>query len=129
MMNAMNRPIGGARKVEYTISITSPEFTEVKVAECAIAAGGYRPIGVREDVLGIPIHQVNRFQKMAAIKPEKITSSVINSPCTVLAMVLATPWSLNIKKATKLNNAAQRTAWNGVNTLVETTVAMELAAS
>ena len=28
-----------------------------------------------------------------------------------------------------LNNAAQRTAWKGVSTFVETTVAMELAAS
>ena len=37
--------------------------------------------------------------------------------------------SLKIKKATKLNKAAHTTAWNGVSTLVETIVAIELAAS
>ncbi len=44
-------------------------------------------------------------------------------------MVLATAWSLKMKKAAKLNIAAHITAWNGVSTLVLTTVAMELAAS
>ena len=33
------------------------------------------------------------------------------------------------KKATKFQNAAHKTAWNGVSTLVETMVAIELAAS
>jgi len=36
---------------------------------------------------------------------------------------------LKIKKATKLKKAAQTTAWNGVSTLVDTMVAIELAAS
>ena len=36
---------------------------------------------------------------------------------------------LEIKNAAKLNKAAQSTAWNGVSTLVDTIVAMELAAS
>jgi hypothetical protein len=48
---------------------------------------------------------------------------------TVFAMVFATPWSLKIKKAAKLKKAAHTTAWNGDNTLVETIVAIELAAS
>jgi hypothetical protein len=43
--------------------------------------------------------------------------------------VFATPWSLKIKKARKLKNAAHSTAWNGVNTFVETMVAIEFAAS
>src|SRR5213082_989108 len=43
-------------------------------------------------------------------------------------MVLATAVP-NQKAATKLKNAAQATARNGVRTRVETTVAMELAAS
>ena len=53
----------------------------------------------------------------------------MTSAFTVLAMVLATPWSLKMKKAAKLKTAAQTTAWKGVRTLVETTVAMEFAAS
>ena len=81
----------------------------------------------------MPNHQVSRFQKMAASKPEKITN-IISWPetisgLTVFATVLATPWSLNIKNATKLNIAAQMTACAGVSTFVDTTVAMELAAS
>jgi hypothetical protein len=35
----------------------------------------------------------------------------------------------NTRKAMKLKNAAQMTAWPGVRTLVAVTVAMELAAS
>ena len=66
---------------------------------------------------------------MAAIRPDRITGSVINSVCTVLPMVLATAWSLKMKKATKLKKAAHTTAWNGVNTFVETIVAIEFAAS
>jgi hypothetical protein len=65
---------------------------------------------------------------MAAIIPARITCSVIEPVSTVLAIVL-TICSLNIKKATKLKNAAQTTALKGVNTLVETIVAIEFAAS
>ena len=36
---------------------------------------------------------------------------------------------LDIKKATKLKNAAHKTAWKGVKTFVDTMVAMELAES
>jgi hypothetical protein len=50
-----------------------------------------------------------------------------------LAMVLPTlnsPYTyLEIKNAAKLNTAAHSTAWKGVNTLVDTIVAIELAAS
>jgi hypothetical protein len=47
---------------------------------------------------------------------------------TPLPTVLAT-WTPKPKAAMKLKNAAQRTACVGVRTRVETTVAMELAAS
>src|SRR5580765_7975716 len=91
------------------------------------------PIRVCEELDGIPNHQVSRFQAMAPISPEKITSSVIKSLLTELAIVfpiLNSPIRyLEIKNAAKLNNAAQSTAWKGVRTLVETIVAMELAAS
>jgi len=75
---------------------------------------------------------------IAAISPAKITSIIILpapgvvsiiSGFTVLATVSATPWSLKTKNATELNRAAHNTAWKGVSTLVDTTVAMELAAS
>ena len=57
---------------------------------CMIAAPAKPPMSVCEDEEGIPNHQVNRFQKIAAIKPDKITGRVINSLNTVLLMVFAT---------------------------------------
>src|ERR1700733_7856884 len=91
------------------------------------------PSRVGEELEGMPNHQVSRFQQMAAMRPAKITSRLMNSAWTELAIVLPILNSpityLAMKKAAKLNRAAQRTAWKGVSTLVETMVAMELAAS
>ena len=42
---------------------------------------------VWEELEGMPNHQVSRFQAMAPISPEKITSSVMNSLFTELAIV------------------------------------------
>jgi hypothetical protein len=69
------------------------------------------------------------YHKIAAIRPDNITGKVINSLFTVLLILFATAWSLKIKNASTLKKAAHTTAWKGVNTFVETTVAMELAAS
>jgi hypothetical protein len=70
---------------------------------------------------------------MAPIRPEKMTSRVMKSLLTELAIVLPILNSpiryFEIKNAAKLNRAAQSTAWKGVRTLVDTIVAMELAAS
>src|SRR4030095_3277730 len=100
---------------------------------CAIAAPINPPINVCEELEGIPNHQVSKFQQMAAINPEKITGSVIKCSSTDLEMVLPILNSpiiyFETKKAAKLNRAAHNTAWKGVSTLVETIVAMELAAS
>ena len=121
-------PSIGARKIKAAIQIIGVAFTEEKPA-CAIAAPAKPPIKAWEEEEGIPNHQVSRFQIIAATSPANTTGSVINSCFTVLAIVLATPCSLKIKNATKLKNAAQQTAWNGVSTFVETIVAIELAAS
>ncbi len=66
---------------------------------------------------------------MAPISPAKMTP-IDNTSCTTtsLAMVVAT-WVPNTRNATKLKNAAQATAIRGVSTRVDTTVAIELAAS
>src|SRR5882757_5302489 len=91
------------------------------------------PIRVCEELDGMPNHQVSKFQAMAPIRPEKITSSVIKSLFTELAIVfpiLNSPIRyLEMKNAAKLNKAAHRTAWKGVSTLVDTIVAIEFAAS
>src|ERR1700681_824071 len=91
------------------------------------------PRRVWDELEGIPNHQVSRFQAIAPINPEKITSIVIKSLLTELAIVfpiLNSPIRyFEMKNAAKLNKAAQSTAWKGVRTLVETMVAMEFAAS
>src|SRR5918995_3453040 len=86
------------------------------------------PMSACEEEVGSPSHQVRKFQAMAPTSPAKITASLTTSGSTVLPTVLATAvWKT--RNATKLNSAAQMTASRGVRTLVETTVAIELAAS
>src|ERR1700676_5394779 len=91
------------------------------------------PRRVWDELEGMPNHQVSRFQAIAPMSPEKMTSSVIKRKLTELAIVLPILNSpiryFEIKNAAKLNSAAQSTAWKGVKTLVDTMVAMELAAS
>ena len=82
-----------------------------------------------EELVGRPKNQVMRSQMMAPDSPPKITArettrmSIIPDP-TVVATAVP-----NVKAATKLKNAAQITALPGDSTRVETTVAIELAAS
>src|SRR3989442_3268944 len=65
----------------------------------------------------------------AAARPEKGTGLWRTSGCTIpLPMVVATA-TPKPKAATKLKNAAQTTATLGVSTRVDTTVAIEFAAS
>src|SRR5713226_3408874 len=69
------------------------------------------------------------FQTMAPRSPARITHwSTTLVSTTPLPTVVAT-WTPKPNAATKLKNAAHTTAWSGVNTRVETTVAIELAAS
>src|SRR5713226_5587808 len=69
------------------------------------------------------------FQVMAPRRPARRTFSFTISMWTMpLPMVLATAVP-KTKAAMKFQKAAQRTARKGVSTRVETTVAMELAAS
>src|ERR687898_822318 len=86
------------------------------------------PIRACDDEVGRPSHQVMKFQAMAPTSPAKMTASLTTSASTILPTVLAT-WVWKTRKAMKLNRAAQMTAIRGVRTLVDTTVAIELAAS
>src|SRR5829696_6581413 len=94
----------------------------------AIPAPANPPMRACDEEVGSPSHQVRRFQAIAPTSPAKTTASLTTAESTVLPTVLATAvW--NTKKAAKLKKAAQMTAIFGVSTLVETTVAIELAAS
>ena len=86
------------------------------------------PIRACEDEVGSPSHQVVRFQAIAPMRPVKTTASLTAVGSMILPTVLAT-WVLKTTKATKLKKAAQTTASRGLSTRVETTVAIELAAS
>src|SRR5437867_4208687 len=95
----------------------------------ATAAPAYPPIKAWEELVGNPKYQVIRSQTMAPIRPAKMTAKVTAEMSIIpLPMVLATAVP-NVKAATKLKNAAQITACAGERTRVETTVAIELAAS
>src|SRR5688500_6574609 len=86
------------------------------------------PMRACDEDVGSPSYQVARFQPIAPTSPPKMTATLTTDGSTILPTVSATlVW--NTRKATKLNTAAQRTAALGDNTLVETTVAIELAAS
>jgi len=85
-----------------------------KLAHFAMAAPANPPINVCEDDEGIPSHQVSKFHVIAATNPEKIMGRVMNSAITVFETVSAIPKPpmryLAMKKATKLNMAAHKTA-------------------
>ena len=91
IIKAMIIPISGARKIKATVFMTGAESIASNVPACAIAAPAKPPIKVWDEEEGIPNHQINKFQAMAAINPEKITGKVIKSVFTVFAIVLATP--------------------------------------
>src|SRR5690349_24779284 len=82
-----------------------------------------------EELVGKPRIKVVRFHVIAPSRPARITCWLIKSIWTrPFPIVLATAVPKK-KAAIKFQKAAQATARKGVRTRVETTVAMELAAS
>src|SRR5579859_816480 len=82
-----------------------------------------------EELVGKPRIKVVRFQVMAPRRPARMTCWLIKSIWTrPFPMVLATAVPKK-KAAMKFQKAAHATAVKGFRTRVETTVAMELAAS
>ena len=100
MMKAMIMPIIGASNIKEIVFNTGSELIAANPRQ-AMAAPAKAPISACDEEEGMPNHQVNKFQKMADNNPEKMTSNIscpaTTSGFTVLAMVLATPWSLKIK--------------------------------
>jgi hypothetical protein len=66
---------------------------------------------------------------MAPVSPEKMTENVTTLMSTRPEPTVFATAVPNVKAAMKLKRAAQMTAFPGVRTLVDTTVAIELAAS
>src|SRR5690606_11748447 len=88
-------PITGASTIKATTFKIGAKLTAAKalvpmVKALAIPAPAKPPIRVCDELEGTPNHQVKRFHAIAARRPDNITSRVMNSSNTVLAMVLAT---------------------------------------
>ena len=95
----------------------------------ATAAPAYAPIRAWDELVGSASHQVSRFQRIAPVRPAKITGSVTIWMSTVPWPTVDATAVPNTNAAMKLKNAAQMTAFPGERTRVETTVAIEFAAS
>ena len=87
------------------------------------------PIKAWEEELGIPYHQVKRFQKIAPTRAATIISPLIISGAVTISppIVLATPVLTIAPK--KFNVAAIITAVFGAMARVDTDVAIALAVS
>ena len=74
-------------------------------------------------------YQVKRFQKIAPRRPARMTWEVTTERSIIPLPIVFATCVPRTKAATKLKNAAQATACCGESTRVETTVAIEFAAS
>src|SRR5437762_10914422 len=109
--------------------LTSPPTTSAPNPAFASAAPAKPPMSAWEELVGSPKYHVTRSHAIAPTRPARITHwSTRRGSTTPLPTVVAT-WTPKPNAATKLKNAAHTTAWSGVRTRVETTVAIELAAS
>ena len=125
--NAKNIPSSGDTTMKITVFSKLGAFTTLQPA-LAMPAPMKPPIRACEDEVGSPSHQVVRFQAMAPTRPPNTTASLTAFGSMIVPTVLAT-WVRKTRNAMKLKKAAQTTANRGLSTLVETTVAIELAAS
>src|SRR5919197_1533187 len=125
--NATARPASGDTKMNSTVRCRLCVLTTLQPA-LATPAPTKPPISACDEEVGRPSHQVVRFQAIAPTRPANTTASLTTEGSMIVPMVLAT-WVLKTRKATKLKKAAQIPARRGWTTLVETTVAIELAAS
>src|SRR5204863_4908609 len=124
----MVMPTSGAMTMKTPILMSPPGTSEPKPA-LITAAPAKPPMRACDDDVGRPQYHVIRAQKMAPARPARITHwSTMAGSTTPLPTVVAT-WTPKPKAATKLKKAAHTTACSGVNTRVEATVALELAAS
>src|SRR5207244_5779018 len=88
-----------------------------------------RAMRAGEELDGSPERQVIMSQRKAATSAAKITAWSTASGATIPFPTVVATATPKPKAATKLKNAAHATAMRGVSTRVETTVAIEFAAS
>ena len=126
--SASRKPVNGEATMAAVVG-TRPFQTMTPSPALATPAPTRPPISACELLEGIPRFQVIRFHRIAPISAPNTTRASM-APASIMPVpsVLATCRPKN-RKAMKLKNAAQATAYCGRSTRVETMVAMELAAS
>src|SRR5260370_25384867 len=82
-----------------------------------------------EELVGSPQRHVTRSQTIAPTSPARMTHWSTTLVWTTPFPTVVATWTPKPNAAMKLKKPAQTTAWSGVSTRVETTVAIELAAS
>ena len=95
----------------------------------ATAAPAMAPTRACEELVGSPSHHVMMSHAIAPTRPAKITALLSTAGFTTSFAIVAATFVPKIRKAAKLKNAAHTTACCGESTRVETTVAIEFAAS
>src|ERR1700730_18310963 len=126
--SARKKPSKG-EKTMAAVVMPSPLPTLEPSHALVTAAHASPPINAWELLEGMPSHQVIKFQQMAPMSAPKMTAASTTSAATIPVPTVWATWRPKNKNAMKLKNAAQITAYCGRNTRVETTVAIELAAS
>src|SRR6059036_486470 len=123
------RPSSGARKMKVIVPTHLPGNTRAAKPAFEIAAPASPPTRAWDEDDGMPPYQVIKSQAIAPINVASMTlESTMLGSTMPFAMVLATA-VVKMNAATKLKNAAQTTAKLGESTRVDTTVAIEFAAS
>src|SRR6202140_4965400 len=119
---ARQKPSKGERTMAAPV-MPSQDQTIAAVPAFIIPAPASPPISACELLEGIPSHQVSRFQQIAPMRAPKITPASTTSAATIPVPIVRATWSPKKAKATKLKNAAHATAYWGLSTRVDTTVA------
>src|SRR5262249_41146311 len=120
-------PMSGDRTMKIAVFSKNGASRQPKPA-LQIAAPAIPPRSAWDEDVGRPTHHVRRSQTIAPTGPAPTRPSVTTWGSTPFAMLPAT-WVEKTRNAMKLKNAAQATAARGERTRVETTVAIEFAAS
>src|SRR6266446_3375887 len=106
-----------------------PDATSEPNPALITAAPAKPPISAWEELVGNPQTHVIRSHTIAPKSPARITHSSTTAVSTTPFPTVRATLTPKPNAATKLKNAAQTTACKGVSTRVDTTVAIELAAS
>ena len=109
--------------------LSTPPATSAPTPDLAMTAPTMPPISAWLLLEGMPYHQVMTFQAMAPTSAPNTTWWSTMPGCTMPLPTVAATLKWKTKIAITLNVAANTTACWGLSTPVDTTVAMEFAAS